>query len=180
MACKSWASIKKHSHKQKIFVVFACTLQIIFTNTGQYIFIQAPFVSHICTVLLKVGNRLQPFKVPTYSIIHAITVSQVIYYSTRIIESAKLDASVAQIGTIAMGSMNVAMTVISSLLVEAAGRKTLLLIGFGGMLIDTVLLTIALLLSVRNPITRYLDMYISRGFGCLFPPNRFSGNMQVT
>ncbi len=54
----------------------------------------------------------------------------------------------AQVGTIAMGAMNVAMTIISSLLVEAAGRKTLLLIGFAGMLIDTTLLTFALLLTV--------------------------------
>lgn len=73
---------------------------------------------------------------------------QVIYFSTEIIQKTQLDDSVAQIGTIVMGSMNVAMTVISSLLVEAAGRKTLLLIGFGGMLIDTILLTIALALSV--------------------------------
>lgn len=48
-----------------------------------------------------------------------------------------------------MGVCNVVMTVVSSVLVEAAGRKTLLLIGFIGMFIDTVLLTIALVSAVR-------------------------------
>lgn len=39
--------------------------------------------------------------------------------------------------------MNVLMTVISLVLVEIAGRKTLLLIGFVGMLLCTVALTVA-------------------------------------
>ena len=48
-----------------------------------------------------------------------------------------------------MGSMNVVMTIISSVLVEAAGRKTLLLAGFAGMAVDTLLLTITLFITVR-------------------------------
>ena len=34
--------------------------------------------------------------------------------------------------------------------VERAGRKTLLLVGFGGMFIDTILLTIGLIVAVSN------------------------------
>lgn len=78
----------------------------------------------------------------------SLFLSQVIFYSTAIIKDAKLSAEMAQVGTIVMGSMNVAMTVISSLMVEAAGRKTLLLIGFVGLLIDTLLLTVCLFISV--------------------------------
>lgn len=74
---------------------------------------------------------------------------QVIFYSTQIFRDAKLSDRESQIGTIAMGSMNVVMTVISSILVEAAGRKTLLLAGFAGMTVDTILLAITLFISVR-------------------------------
>ena len=50
--------------------------------------------------------------------------------------------------TIGMGAMNVCMTVLSLILVERAGRKTLLLIGLIGMFICTILLTICLILKV--------------------------------
>jgi SP family facilitated glucose transporter-like MFS transporter 1 len=39
-----------------------------------------------------------------------------------------------------MGAMNVLMTVISLVMVEKAGRKTLLLFGLSGMCIDVLLL----------------------------------------
>lgn len=68
----------------------------------------------------------------------------------------------SQIATIAMGAMNVAMTVISTLLVEAAGRKTLLLVGFGGMFIDTILLTVALLIVVSCTHFRLLFFVFQR------------------
>ena len=63
---------------------------------------------------------------------------------------AGLDDESAQYATLGMGSMNVIMTVISMFIVERAGRKTLLLIGFTGMCIDTLLLTIALAYAVSN------------------------------
>lgn len=40
------------------------------------------------------------------------------------------------------------MTLVSLVLVEIAGRKTLLLVGFGGMAIDTLLLSLALHFAV--------------------------------
>lgn len=50
--------------------------------------------------------------------------------------------------TLGMGGINVCMTVVSLFLVEKAGRKTLLLIGFAGMAIDTALLTISMVFAV--------------------------------
>ena len=47
-----------------------------------------------------------------------------------------------------MGGMNVAMTIISLVLIEKAGRKTLMLIGLGIMLICTTCLLICLVVSV--------------------------------
>lgn len=49
-----------------------------------------------------------------------------------------------------LGAINVLMTVVSLVLVERAGRKTLLLAGFGGMAVDTLILTIAMVFSVSD------------------------------
>lgn len=66
---------------------------------------------------------------------------------------AGLTLGEAQIGLLVMGAMNVAMTVISTVIVDIAGRKTLLIVGFVLMIIDTVLLCIFLNLAVRNFLT---------------------------
>uniref|UniRef100_A0A1B6F454 Major facilitator superfamily (MFS) profile domain-containing protein n=1 Tax=Cuerna arida TaxID=1464854 RepID=A0A1B6F454_9HEMI len=71
-------------------------------------------------------------------------INAVIFYSTDIFKTANLKDSEAQLATLLMGVVNVMMTVVSLVLVEKAGRKTLLLIGFVGMVIDTSLLTVGL------------------------------------
>ncbi|CAH0730944.1 unnamed protein product, partial [Brenthis ino] len=70
-------------------------------------------------------------------------INAVIYFSTGIFNSANLSESQSQYATLAMGAMNVVMTIISLLLVEVAGRKTLLLTGFSGMFVCTVGLCVA-------------------------------------
>lgn len=67
-----------------------------------------------------------------------------IFFSTNIFEQSGLKDDSATFATMGMGAINVLMTLISLVLVERAGRKTLLLIGFGGMAIDTLFLTIVL------------------------------------
>lgn len=63
---------------------------------------------------------------------------------------AQLSDSAAQWATLGMGTMNVIMTLVSLVLVETSGRKTLLLIGFIGMFVDTVLLTIVMQFVVSS------------------------------
>ena len=70
------------------------------------------------------------------------------FFSTRIFEMAQLSVRDAQFATLGMGTVNVLMTLVSLVLVERAGRKTLLLVGFGGMFIDTILLTLGLIFVV--------------------------------
>ncbi|GBP85739.1 Solute carrier family 2, facilitated glucose transporter member 1 [Eumeta japonica] len=72
-------------------------------------------------------------------------INAVIFYSTTIFDKANLDNDEAQYGTIGIGAMNVVMTLVSLLLVELAGRKTLLLTGFTGMFVSTVFLTVAMI-----------------------------------
>lgn len=50
-----------------------------------------------------------------------------------------------------MGVINVLMTLISLVLVERAGRRTLHLFGLGGMAVTTVILTICLALHDKIP-----------------------------
>ncbi|XP_054271346.1 solute carrier family 2, facilitated glucose transporter member 1-like isoform X2 [Macrosteles quadrilineatus] len=71
-------------------------------------------------------------------------INAAMFFSTSIFKEAKLSDTNAQLATLLMGTVNVLMTLVSLVLVEKAGRKTLLLIGFGGMFIDTILLTIGL------------------------------------
>lgn len=72
------------------------------------------------------------------------------YYSTDIFLSAGLDDQTSQYATLGMGGMNVLMTVISLIIIEKAGRKTLQLIGLVGMMFDVVLLSVCLALKVVN------------------------------
>lgn len=61
---------------------------------------------------------------------------------------AKLSVENATYATLGVGFINVLMTIVSLVLVEKAGRKTLLLVGFLGMAIDTLLLTVSLTFAV--------------------------------
>ncbi|CAK1592117.1 unnamed protein product [Parnassius mnemosyne] len=70
-------------------------------------------------------------------------INAVIFFSTDIFMKANLNESQSQYATLGMGAMNVVMTVISLVLVEIAGRKTLLLTGFSGMLVCSISLCIA-------------------------------------
>ncbi|CAH2083734.1 unnamed protein product [Euphydryas editha] len=72
-------------------------------------------------------------------------INAVMYFSTDIFQTANLSKTQSQYATLGMGAMNVMMTLISLLLVEAAGRKTLLLAGFSGMLVTSVALCVAML-----------------------------------
>lgn len=72
------------------------------------------------------------------------------YFSGDIFKSAGLDFETSQYATLGMGGMNVLMTVLSLAIIEKAGRKTLMLIGLGGMFVDVILLTICLALKVSR------------------------------
>ena len=77
-------------------------------------------------------------------------INAAIFFSTSIFESAGLDEKNSESATLGMGAMNVAMTFVSLVMIEKAGRKTLMLVGLVGMLCMTGLLLLALLLSVSS------------------------------
>ena len=73
-----------------------------------------------------------------------------IFYSTKIFQNAGLDAQASQSATLGMGAMNVLMTFVSLILIEKAGRKTLMVIGLCIMFLMTTLLLASLLTFVSK------------------------------
>jgi len=79
-----------------------------------------------------------------------------IFYSTEIFKNAGLDAQASQSATLGMGSMNVLMTFVSLVLIEKAGRKTLMVIGLVFMFLMTTMLFSALLTFESVPAMSYV------------------------
>ncbi|XP_002410721.3 solute carrier family 2, facilitated glucose transporter member 1 [Ixodes scapularis] len=71
-------------------------------------------------------------------------INAAIFFSTDIFMTAGLDAEGAMQATLGMGVVNVLMTLVSMVVVERAGRRTLLLAGMAGMALSTVVLTVTL------------------------------------
>merc|ERR1712241_814242 len=79
-----------------------------------------------------------------------------IFYSTEIFKNAGLDAQDSQPATLGMGSMNVLMAFVSLVLIEKAGRKTLMVLGLSVMFLMTTLLLSALLPFTSVPAMSYV------------------------
>ncbi|KAK2887508.1 hypothetical protein Q8A67_015736 [Cirrhinus molitorella] len=92
-------------------------------------------------------------------------INAVFYYSTGIFESAGVTQPIY--ATIGAGAVNTVFTVVSLFLVERAGRRTLHLIGLGGMAISALLMTIALLLKDIEAL-RYLSIAAVFAFVAMF------------
>ncbi|XP_076687328.1 solute carrier family 2, facilitated glucose transporter member 1 isoform X1 [Andrena cerasifolii] len=95
-------------------------------------------------------------------------INAVMFFSTKIFMMAKLDKNAAQNATMGVGAMNVIMTFISLILVEKAGRKQLLMIGFTGMFIDTALLAICLAFADNSSTAAYFSIVLVIMFVVLF------------
>uniref|UniRef100_A0A9L0TIM3 Solute carrier family 2 member 1 n=1 Tax=Equus caballus TaxID=9796 RepID=A0A9L0TIM3_HORSE len=93
-------------------------------------------------------------------------INAVFYYSTSIFEKAGVQQPVY--ATIGAGIVNTAFTVVSLFVVERAGRRTLHLIGLGGMAGCAVLMTIAVALLEQLPWMSYLSIVAIFGFVAFF------------
>ena len=71
------------------------------------------------------------------------------YYSTDIFKSIGLDSDWSTYATLILAAIQVAMTFVSMVLVEVAGRRILLLGGLSGMSFFCFVLSIARILSVN-------------------------------
>ncbi|XP_064408953.1 solute carrier family 2, facilitated glucose transporter member 4 isoform X2 [Latimeria chalumnae] len=120
---------------------------------------------------------LQLFRTPQYRqpIIIAIVlhlsqqlsgINAIFYYSTSIFTAAGVEKPIH--ATIGAGAVNTVFTIVSLFLIERVGRRTLHLVGLGGMAVCTILMTVALVLLERIPGISYLSMVAVFGFVALF------------
>ncbi len=72
------------------------------------------------------------------------------FYSTQIFNSAGLEGAAAQYATLAMGVVNVLMTFVSLVLIEKAGRKTLMAVGLAIMFVATIMIMVCLIFAQVN------------------------------
>lgn len=92
-------------------------------------------------------------------------INAVFYYSTGIFASAGVKQPIY--ATIGAGIVNTIFTVVSLFLVEKAGRRTLHLLGLGGMAVSAVLMTISLLLK-GTPAMSYVAIMAVMLFVAMF------------
>ena len=85
-------------------------------------------------------------------------INAAIFFSTSIFKEAGLDETQAQSATLGMGAMNVAMTFVSLVLIEKAGRKTLMIIGLSVMVVTTTMLLVCLLAAESVPALAYVSI----------------------
>ncbi|XP_059058653.1 glucose transporter type 1-like [Achroia grisella] len=77
-------------------------------------------------------------------------INAVLYYSVTIFQSAGLELSVARLASIGVGSVLFVMALVSIPLMDRLGRRTLQLVGLGGMTVFSVLMTIAFFTYENN------------------------------
>ncbi|XP_059205594.1 solute carrier family 2, facilitated glucose transporter member 3a [Centropristis striata] len=92
-------------------------------------------------------------------------INAVFYYSTGIFESAGVKKPIY--ATIGAGVVNTIFTVVSLFLVEKAGRRTLHLLGLGGMAVSALLMTVSLLLK-HIPAMSYMAIIAVMLFVAMF------------
>uniref|UniRef100_A0A668AAS7 Solute carrier family 2, facilitated glucose transporter member 4 n=1 Tax=Myripristis murdjan TaxID=586833 RepID=A0A668AAS7_9TELE len=93
-------------------------------------------------------------------------INAIFYYSTSIFIKAGVQSPVY--ATIGAGVVNCAFTVVSLFLVERMGRRTLHMLGLGGMSICAIVMTVALATLESVPSMSYLSMLAIFGFVAFF------------
>lgn len=77
-------------------------------------------------------------------------INAVLYYSVTIFEKAGLEQATARLAAIGVGSILFVMALVSIPLMDRLGRRTLQLVGLGGMTIFSVLMTVAFFTYENN------------------------------
>uniref|UniRef100_A0A3Q3WGH7 Solute carrier family 2, facilitated glucose transporter member 4 n=1 Tax=Mola mola TaxID=94237 RepID=A0A3Q3WGH7_MOLML len=93
-------------------------------------------------------------------------INAIFYYSTSIFMKAGVQSPVY--ATIGAGVVNCAFTVVSLFLIERMGRRTLHMLGLGGMCICAIIMTMALALLDSIPWMSYVSMLSIFGFVAFF------------
>lgn len=91
-------------------------------------------------------------------------INAVFFYTNKIFESAGFTNETATKISVLIGALNVAMTFVSMSLMEKAGRKSLMVYGYGIMILFCVLLAVALMNLHRGSVVPYLSIVCVMGY----------------
>uniref|UniRef100_H2M7Q4 Solute carrier family 2 member 2 n=1 Tax=Oryzias latipes TaxID=8090 RepID=H2M7Q4_ORYLA len=83
-------------------------------------------------------------------------INAIFYYSTSIFEQAGVSQPIY--ATIGVGVINTIFTMVSVMLVDRAGRRTLTLVGLGGMCVCAIAMTVGLKYQLDLPWMSYVSM----------------------
>ncbi|CAL8113551.1 unnamed protein product [Orchesella dallaii] len=95
-------------------------------------------------------------------------INAVFYYSTTLFTETGLQESYAKFATIGVGAIMVGMTLVSVMLMDRAGRRTLHLYGLGGMFIFSIFITISMLIKEILDWISYLAVIFTLSFVVFF------------
>uniref|UniRef100_A0A1B6GGI3 Major facilitator superfamily (MFS) profile domain-containing protein n=1 Tax=Cuerna arida TaxID=1464854 RepID=A0A1B6GGI3_9HEMI len=95
-------------------------------------------------------------------------INAVFFFCNDIFKQAGLSDKAAEIATVSVSVINVLMTFVSMVLVDKAGRKTLLLVGFGGMCIVSCILAILMGHTAGNIVVSWICVLMVVLFVILF------------
>lgn len=88
-------------------------------------------------------------------------INAIIYYAPRIFEMTGLADSAALISTTGIGLINLIFTMVGLLLIDNAGRRTLMIIGSVGIVVSLALVAMAFFTERFAGVPFYLFMYIA-------------------
>jgi SP family galactose:H+ symporter-like MFS transporter len=80
-------------------------------------------------------------------------INTILYYAPTIMQETGLSASNSIVYSVAIGVINLAMTILSLRLIDRLGRRALLLISLGGMLVSLVLLGLSFVADLSSVVT---------------------------
>lgn len=87
-----------------------------------------------------------------------VGINTVIYYAPTILTNIGLGNSASLIGTVGVGILNVAMTVVAIVLADRIGRRPLLLIGTAGMAVMLAIIGLGFLIPGLSGIVGYVTL----------------------
>src|SRR5699024_3477657 len=87
-----------------------------------------------------------------------VGINTVIYYAPTILTNIGLGNSASVIGTVGVGILNVAMTVVAIVLADRIGRRPLLLIGTAGMAVMLAIIGLGFLIPGLSGIVGYVTL----------------------
>jgi MFS transporter, SP family, galactose:H+ symporter len=80
-------------------------------------------------------------------------INTILYYAPTIMQETGLSASNSIVYSVAIGVINLAMTILALRLIDRLGRRALLLMSLGGMLISLVLLGLSFVVDLSSVVT---------------------------